>query len=163
MTVILGIDPGSRKTGYGLIVSEGSHNTYLAHGCMHFRAGTLAERLQQIFAGISEIVQQYQPTEAAVEQIFVHTNPQSALKLGHARGAALVALNMPVSEYPARVVKQAITGYGAASKLQIQQMIKLFLKLSINIQEDAADALGVALCHAHSRVLAKKLAWLQQK
>lgn len=158
MAIIIGIDPGSRKTGYGIIRSDGLNSVHLTHGCMFLHQGTLAERLQQIFLRLQEIVQHYQPTEAAVEQIFLHTNPQSALKLGHARGAALVALQVPVTEYPVRVIKQAITGYGGASKIQIQQMIKCLLNLHLDkLQEDAADALAVALCHANSRNMVVKL------
>lgn len=158
MAIIIGVDPGSRKTGYGVIHSDGCNTIHIAHGCMHLTGDTLTERLQQIFVGLQEVVHRYQPTEAAVEQVFMHTNPQSSLKLGHARGAALVALSIPVIEYPVRVIKKAITGYGAASKLQIQHMIKCLLNLHLtNIQEDAADALAVALCHANSRNMAAKL------
>lgn len=151
MTIIIGIDPGSRKTGYGLIRVEGQRNIHLAHGCLDLKGKTLAERLQQIEAGLRELIQQFQPQEAAIEQVFMHANPNSALKLGQARGAALVALGLPAAEYSARAIKQAIVGYGAATKEQVQSMVKRLLLISEKIQSDAADALAIALCHAHSR------------
>lgn len=157
MTIIIGIDPGSRKTGYGIIQSKGEHHIHLAHGCMNLTGKTLAQRLQQIFTGLQEIIQHYQPEEAAIEEVFMHENPNSALKLGQARGAALVAISVPVIEYPARVIKKAIVGYGAASKDQVQQMVKRFLNLDTKLQADAADALAIALCHAHSRVMMARL------
>jgi len=157
MTIIIGIDPGSRKTGYGLIQIQGQRNIHLAHGCLALNGETLAERLQQIFSGLREIIQQYQPQEAAIEQVFMNDNPNSALKLGQARGAALVAISSPVIEYSARAIKQAIVGYGAASKEQVQQMVKRLLNIQTKIQSDAADALAIALCHAHSRAWSTKL------
>jgi crossover junction endodeoxyribonuclease RuvC len=157
MTIILGIDPGSRKTGYGLIQIVGSHSLHLASGCMTLKGESLAERLQQIFSGLREVITCYQPQEAAIEQVFMHENPNSALKLGQARGAALVAVTIPVVEYSARLVKQAIVGYGAASKEQVQQMVKRILKLDLPLQADAADALAIALCHAHSRSMLAKI------
>ncbi len=157
MTIILGIDPGSRKTGYGVIQVQGNQSRHLAHGCLSLSGATLAERLQQIFAGLREVIQQYQPQEAAIEQVFMHENVNSALKLGHARGAALVAIGMPIVEYSARSIKQAIVGYGAASKDQVQHMVKRFLNIQDNIQSDASDALAIALCHAHSRTLLTKM------
>lgn len=160
MTIIIGIDPGSRKTGYGLIRVEARRTVHVAHGCLALKGETLAERLQQIYTGLRELIQQFQPQEAAIEQVFMQENPNSALKLGQARGAALVALGMPAVEYSARSIKQAIVGYGAASKDQVQQMVKRLLKVPEKIQSDAADALAIALCHAHSRTLAGKLARL---
>ncbi len=157
MTVIIGIDPGSRKTGYGLIRVEANRNVHLAHGCLSLKGESLAERLQEIYAGLRELIEQFQPQEAAIEQVFMHENPNSALKLGQARGAALVAIGMPVNEYSARSIKQAIVGYGAASKDQVQNMVKRFLNLQGKIQSDAADALAIALCHAHSRTMLAKL------
>ncbi len=163
MTIIIGIDPGSRKTGYGLIRVQGNTSFHLAHGCLSLNGETLADRLQQIFIGLQEIIQQYQPQEAAIEQVFMHENPSSALKLGQARGAALVAIGMPVIEYSARHIKQAIVGYGGASKEQVQQMVKRLLNIPAKLQSDAADALAIALCHAHSRTLNSKLAALLSK
>lgn len=163
MTVIIGIDPGSRKTGYGLIRVQGNASFHLAHGCLVLKGETLAERLQQIFTGLRELILHYQPQEAAIEQVFMHENPNSALKLGQARGAALVAVSMPVNEYSARRIKQSIVGYGAASKEQVQQMVKRLLNLQAKLQSDAADALAIALCHAHSRTLNSKLAALFTK
>lgn len=163
MTTIIGIDPGSRKTGYGVIQVKGNQTVHLTHGCLLLNGTTLAERLQQIFLGLREVIQQYQPQEAAIEQVFMHENANSALKLGHARGAALVAIGIPIVEYSARVVKQAIVGYGAATKEQVQQMVKRFLNLQVKIQSDASDALAIALCHAHSRTVLSKLGQLREK
>lgn len=157
MTIIIGIDPGSRKTGYGVINIEGNRTTHVAHGCLALKGEAMAERLQQIFANLREIITLYRPEEAAIEQVFMHENPSSALKLGQARGAALVALSMPVMEYSARSIKQAIAGYGAASKEQVQQMVKQILNLSGKLQADAADALAIAICHAHSRLMLARL------
>lgn len=163
MTIIIGIDPGSRKTGYGVIRTEGGRNTHVTHGCLNLTGASLADRLQQIFAGLQAVIQGYQPQEAAIEQVFMHENANSALKLGHARGVAMVAVNLPVAEYSPRAIKQAIVGYGAASKEQVQQMVKRFLNLDIKLQADAADALAIALCHAYSRTLAAKIGELTKK
>jgi crossover junction endodeoxyribonuclease RuvC len=111
------------------------------------------ERLRQIFLGLQAIIQSYQPQEAAIEQVFMQENANSALKLGQARGAAIVALTIPVSEYSARQVKKSVVGHGAANKDQVQFMVKRLLNLSGSLQPDAADALAVALCHAHARGL----------
>lgn len=152
MTTIIGIDPGSRYTGYGVIRCEGNQSIYVDSGCLCLiESVTVAERLQKIFSGLREIIQRYQPNEAAIEQIFMHDNPHSALKLGQARGAAIVALEMPLMEYSARQVKQSVVGYGAASKKQVQHMVQRLLNLSERPQADAADALAIALCHAHLR------------
>ncbi len=163
MTIIVGIDPGSRKTGYGFIRVEANQSFHLAHGCLALKGETLAERLQQIYSGLRELIQQFQPQEAAIEQVFMHENPNSALKLGQARGAALVAIGMPAIEYSARSIKQAIVGYGAASKEQVQLMVKRLLNLPSKIQSDAADALAIALCHAHSRTINAQLSKLLGK
>lgn len=163
MTIIIGIDPGSRKTGYGLIKAEGDRHIHLAHGCMNLSAKTLSERLRQIYDGLRDIIQTYGPEEAAIEEVFMHENPSSALKLGQARGAVLVAVGIPVIEYSARVIKQAIVGYGNASKEQIQQMVKRFLNLEGKLQADAADALAIALCHANSRTLRSRIGELTKK
>ncbi|GAB4344953.1 MAG: crossover junction endodeoxyribonuclease RuvC [Gammaproteobacteria bacterium] len=150
---ILGIDPGSRITGYGVIEVEGSRNRYIASGCVRVGEKTLPERLQEIFAGVSEIVTTYRPEQMAIEQVFMHRNADSALKLGQARGAAICAAtshHLPVSEYAARAVKQAIVGKGGATKEQVQHMVCVLLGLEERPQADAADALAVALCHGHT-------------
>ncbi|MDQ2994079.1 MAG: crossover junction endodeoxyribonuclease RuvC [Pseudomonadota bacterium] len=154
MPIILGIDPGSRITGYGVIASEGNRHRYIASGCIKTNADTMAERLHQVYSGISDIITQYRPVESGVEEVFLNKNVNSALKLGQARGAALVAIaaqSVAVAEYTPRKIKQAVVGYGGAEKHQVQHMIKLLLNLSELPQQDAADALAVALCHAHSR------------
>lgn len=153
MTVIIGIDPGSRRTGYGLIKLDGNRHIYLTSGHLDVSAYPVAERLRKIFLGLQEIINSYQPHEAAIEQVFMQENPNSALKLGQARGAAIVALDIPVAEYSAREVKKSVVGSGAAKKEQVQYMVKRLLNLSGNLQPDAADALAIALCHAHSRSL----------
>lgn len=153
MTIIIGIDPGSRKTGYGIIKVEAKGSRYLTSGHLALKGDQLAERLQQLFTGLRELVDQYQPDEAAIEQVFVQENVNSALKLGQARGAAIVAVNRPIAEYSPRTIKQAITGYGNAAKEQIQVMVQRLLNINTKLQPDEADALAVALCHAHSRVL----------
>jgi crossover junction endodeoxyribonuclease RuvC len=166
MAVILGIDPGSRITGYGVIHTTGQQHRYITSGCIRTQADVLSERLQQIFDGIGEIMRQHQPDEVAIEQVFMHQNANAALKLGQARGAAIVAAAIhvvPVAEYSARQIKQAVVGYGAATKEQVQHMIRSLLRLPGKPQADAADALGVAVCHAHTghsltnrQLLAKK-------
>lgn len=154
MPVILGIDPGSRITGFGVIQSDGLRHRYIASGAIKTSAGSMASRCHQIYQGIAEVVANYVPEEVGVEQVFMDSNANSALKLGQARGAALVAVaaqNLVVAEYSPRKIKQCVVGYGAAEKDQIQHMIKLLLNLSGTPQVDAADALAVAVCHAHSR------------
>lgn len=149
--LILGIDPGSRITGYGVIESNGVKHKYIASGCVVTKGKEIPERLQQIFTGISEVIRLYQPKEAAVEQVFVNRNVNSALKLGQARGAALVALanhSLAVAEYTPRQIKQTVIGFGAAEKGQIQHMVVQLLKLSGKPAVDAADALAIAICHA---------------
>jgi crossover junction endodeoxyribonuclease RuvC len=153
MTRILGIDPGSRITGYGLIEVNGKEISYIAAGCIQAGDGALAERLGQIFKGITAIIEDYHPDEVAVEQIFMHQNPDSALKLGHARGAAICAavnVLLPIFEYTPSQIKQAVVGRGHAAKSQVQYMIRLLLKLSSEPAADAADALACALCHGHA-------------
>ena len=154
MTTILGIDPGSRITGYGVITCVRQNYTYLAAGCIRVSATDLSEKLQQVFTGISEVMATYKPDEVAVEQVFVHRNVAGALKLGQARGAAIVAVSLhsvPVAEYAARQIKQSVVGYGAAKKEQMQEMVVGLLQLSSTPTADAADALAVALCHAQTR------------
>lgn len=153
MIRILGIDPGSRKTGFGVIESEGSRVSYITSGTIKLPKGSLPERLKVIFENVSEIIEQYQPGQMAIEDVFFARDPRAALKLGQARGAAIVAgvmENLPVAEYAARTVKQSVVGTGAASKEQVQHMVKQLLKLPGLPAEDAADGLAVALCHAYS-------------
>ncbi len=153
MTIILGIDPGSRITGYGVIKQLGAKFEYLGSGCIRMQGDELASRLHQIYNGVSEIINQFQPTMFAIEQVFMAKNPDSALKLGQARGAAIVAatnMQLPVAEYSARQIKQSVVGKGNADKTQVQHMVTHILKLSATPQADAADALAVALCHSHT-------------
>lgn len=151
--IIIGIDPGSRRTGYGVIRLEGNRHIHLESGFLDVSAYPVAERLQRIYAGVKEIVATFQPQEAAIEQVFMHENPGSALKLGQARGAAMVALTIPLFEYSARQVKKSVVGGGAARKEQVQFMVGRLLNLGQKLQADAADALAIALCHAHARDL----------
>ncbi len=156
---ILGIDPGSRITGYGIIDFHKNHARHVASGCIHLRGGDLTARLLAIFDGITAIVEAEAPAELAVEQVFFHRNAASALKLGQARGAALMAgitRGLPLHEYSPNQVKQAVTGRGHAPKDQVQHMIKILLCLRDLPASDAADALAVAICHGHtSQTLAR--------
>ncbi len=155
MTMIVGIDPGSIRTGFGIINSEKNNLTHIAHGTIHAKGNSMAARLHFIYEQLCEMIARYQPHEAAVEEVFMQINFQSALKLGQARGAALIALAryaVPIHEYSARVIKKTAVGFGAASKEQMQFMVRAQLKLVANPQADAADALAIAICHAqHSR------------
>lgn len=156
MITILGIDPGSRITGYGLINAERNKIYYLDSGCIRTSAKFLSQRLWQIFDGISQLMSNYQPNEVALENVFVQKNPNSALKLGHARGVIMVAVaahQIIPSEYSPRAVKQAVVGYGAAEKHQVKHMIVKLLKLNSSPQNDAADALAVAICHSYRVIL----------
>ncbi|MDP5239173.1 crossover junction endodeoxyribonuclease RuvC [Uliginosibacterium sp. 31-16] len=160
-TRILGIDPGLRITGFGVIERQGSQLHYIASGCIKSPDGSLPERLKVILAGVQEVVDTYHPAEAAVEIVFVNVNPQSTLLLGQARGAAicgLVSRDLPVAEYTALQVKQAVVGYGKANKEQVQHMVKRLLQLEGDPQADAADALAVAISHAHGGSMAGGLA-----
>lgn len=164
--LILGIDPGSRITGYGVINSVGNRNEYVTSGCIRIKGEILADKLQQIFTGVTEIINQFQPQEMAIEQVFMARNADSALKLGQARGVAMVAgtnEGLPIYEYAARKVKQSVVGNGAADKHQVQQMVTHILKLTGTPQADAADALAIALCHAHTRVSLIKTATSKSK
>ena len=151
----MGIDPGSRITGYGVIDLDGPRSRYVASGCIQTDSSRpLPERLKIIFEGVAGVIREHQPVEAAVEQVFMHRNPDSALKLGQARGAALCAVVMaglPVSEYAPRAIKQAVVGSGAADKTQVQRMVGLLLNRAEPLSADAADALAVAICHGHTR------------
>jgi crossover junction endodeoxyribonuclease RuvC len=150
---ILGIDPGLRSTGFGVIDKAGSALLYVTGGCIKTdAAGSLPERIKTILDGIAEIVATYQPQQAAVEIVFVNVNPQSTLLLGQARGAAiagLVTANLPVAEYTALQVKQAVVGHGKAAKEQVQAMVARLLNLPGTPSADAADALACAIAHAH--------------
>ena len=152
MNRVLGIDPGSRITGYGVVDYEINRLRHIASGQLRSTASTLAGRLQEIFIGLQEAVERYQPKEVAIERVFLHRNVASALKLGHARGVAIVAATseaLPVYEYSATQVKQATTGRGRASKEQVQHMVRVLLNLDHGLTNDASDALAVALCHSH--------------
>lgn len=156
---ILGIDPGLNVTGFGVIDSDGHHSRYVHSGNIRGSAGDsgMAQRLGRIFRELTEVISRYRPMEVAVEEVFVSRNMSSALKLGHARGAAISAAvqsQVPVCEYSARYVKQAIVGNGAASKEQVQHMVLRLLALHGKLQEDEADALAVSLCHAHTSIQA---------
>ena len=150
---ILGIDPGSRVTGYGLLDKEGDRIRFVACGVIRTSPRLdFAARLREIHDGLCEVIGGQRPDWAAVEEVFMARNPMSALKLGHARGVAMLAaarLGLPLREYSARAVKQAVTGYGGAAKEQVQQMVRVLLRLSASPSQDAADALAVALCHAN--------------
>ena len=156
MTRILGIDPGSRVTGWGVIESDGRHNRHVAHGHIKVEGDCLADKLACIFSRVTALVGEYEPAESAVEEVFMSKNASSALKLGQARGAAVCALataGLPVAEYAARLVKQSVVGKGSADKTQVQHMVGVLLNLKgEKLQADAADALGVALCHGHLRL-----------
>lgn len=153
MSIILGVDPGSRKTGFGVINTIGDRCEYIASGVIRVEQYEFAERLEKIFTSLQQIIRQYSPEMMVVEQVFMANNASSALKLGQARGVAIVAgatLNVEMYEYSARQIKQAVVGKGAASKEQVQHMVSYLLKLSASPQEDAADALAAALCHANT-------------
>ncbi|MCX4160396.1 MULTISPECIES: crossover junction endodeoxyribonuclease RuvC [Paraburkholderia] len=150
---ILGIDPGLRVTGFGVIDQSGHQLAYVASGVIKTSDADLPSRLGTIFEGISTLIRQHAPDQSAIEKVFVNVNPQSTLLLGQARGAAicgLVAGGVPVAEYTALQLKQAVVGYGRATKEQMQHMVVRLLNLSGLPGTDAADALGMAICHAHS-------------
>jgi len=162
MSLILGIDPGSRVTGYGIVQSVDSGSEYITSGCIrtsnHF---PLSEKLDEIFTGITQIIERYCPQEMAIEQVFMAKSAASALKLGQARGVAIVAatqLGLPVSEYAAKKVKQAVVGTGAAKKQQMQHMVRLLLNLNAVPQQDAADALAIAICHINTQQSLNRIA-----
>lgn len=154
MIRILAIDPGSRITGFGVIDVQGRHIEYVDSGCIRLPDVVLAERLKNIYIGVGSLIDQHKPDEFAIEEVFLAKNANSALKLGQARGAAIVAAAMSglqVAEYAAKRVKQSVVGSGSADKEQVQQMVQLLLKLDKAPQADAADALAIAMCHAHTR------------
>lgn len=154
---VLGIDPGSRITGYGLVDCVAGKRSaspiYIASGCVKPKATAFPERLAEIYRGVSQLIVQYEPHMLSIEEVFLARNPQSALKLGQARGvaiAAAVAHDLPVAEYAARRVKQVVVGTGGASKIQVQHMVRVLLNLQAAPGEDAADALAIAICHVNT-------------
>jgi len=156
LTLVLGIDPGSRITGYGVVLDRGLGRgcEYVASGCIRTGTGELHERLQVVYRSVREVIQAHGPVTMGIERVFMARNADSALKLGQARGAAIVAgaeEGLEIAEYSATQVKQAITGTGGASKEQVQLMVMHLLKLTVKPQIDASDALAIALCHAHTR------------
>lgn len=158
---ILGIDPGLRITGFGVIDKAGQKLHYVASGCIRTPAGELAERLKVILDSLTEVIEQHQPQQVALEKVFVNVNPQSTLLLGQARGAAICAAvlaGLPVAEYTALQVKQAVVGNGHAKKEQVQDMVQRLLQLSGTPSPDAADALACAISHAHGGMGFGKLA-----
>jgi len=151
---VLGIDPGSVVTGYGLIESDGARSFHLAHGHIRVKGKSFPEKLGHIHSALCEVITQWQPHEVAIEQVFLSNNPMSALKLGQARGAAITAAmsqQLDISEYAPRLVKKVVTGAGAADKKQVQTMVRALLGIVAEVQVDAADGLAIAICHAHSR------------
>jgi crossover junction endodeoxyribonuclease RuvC len=165
MTRILGIDPGSRVTGYGIIDQQGQQLRYVASGCIRIKGEALAERLGMIFTGVNEVIDEYLPEEMAVERVFMNKNADSALKLGQARGAAIcagVTCTLPVDEYAAREIKQAVVGKGGATKEQVQHMVRVLLSLDRQPPSDAADALAVAICHGHIRETRSRVGVMQR-
>ena len=161
-TRVLGIDPGFRVTGYGILDTNGQQSRHVANGVIKTtQEESLAGRLAIIYREVGSLVEQHRPEELAIEQVFVAKNADSALKLGHARSAAICAsfeYEIPVFEYAARQVKQAIVGKGGASKEQVQHMVRVLLSIDGALLMDASDALGIALCHAHSRTVARQYA-----
>jgi crossover junction endodeoxyribonuclease RuvC len=159
--IILGIDPGSRITGYGIIKSIKQQQQYLTSGCIKITSNDWGYRLKQIYDDLLQIITQYKPQQISIEKIFVHKNASSALKLGQARGAAIVAaatIGIPIHEYSARQIKQAVVGFGNADKKQVQSMVQTILSLDKKPQEDAADALAIAMCHGlHTASLLTKI------
>lgn len=152
ITRILGIDPGLRTTGYGVLDRDGNHLIYVASGCVRPVGSDLPVRLKSILEGLREVIALHSPHQVAIEQVFVNVNPQSTLLLGQARGTAICAAvlaGLPVAEYTALQVKQSVVGAGHARKEQVQEMVKRLLNLSAHPSADAADALACAICHAH--------------
>lgn len=157
---ILGIDPGSQTTGFGLIDVRGSVTTPVEWGGIKTN-GEHSARLRDIFVALGRIVAQHRPAEIAIERVFLHRNADSALKLGQARAAALCAtfeFDVPIHEYSARHIKKAVVGRGGAEKAQVQHMVRLMLGIREEVQADAADALAAALCHAHARIARSAIA-----
>ena len=146
----MGIDPGSLITGWGIVEIEGNQLTHIANGSLYIKSKPFPPRLQEIYQGLTKVIEEYKPSEASVEQVFVSRNAQSALKLGHARGVAIIAaLNagMEIHEYTPTEIKQAVTGTGRAAKEQVGLMVQTLLALPAPAQTDASDALAAAICH----------------
>src|SRR3982750_2278996 len=152
---ILGLDPGSLRTGFGVIDCAGGTLTIVAQGCIATAGGPLADRLRIIHSKVAELIELHSPQEIAVERVFMSKNADSALKLGQARGAALAAVPVAIEvhEYAPRAIKLAVVGVGGAEKAQVAHMVKQLLRVKLKLAADAADALAIAICHAHSRRL----------
>jgi crossover junction endodeoxyribonuclease RuvC len=166
MARILGVDPGSRITGFGIIDVRGASIRHVAHGAIRTADGAFPQRLRCIFNELSAVLEEYRPDAVAIEQVFVNRNVDSALKLGQARGAAICAAavrELPIAEYTPTQVKQAVVGTGAAGKEQVQFMVRALLKIAQALQPDAADALAVALCHNQHSPLEQRLARLRRE
>ncbi len=151
--IVLGIDPGSRITGYGIVCMQGSVLSYLGSGCINAGSGALYLRLKTIYSAVGTLIEQFQPTVMAIEETFLAKNVQSTVKLAEARGAAMTAgatAGLAVYEYTPMQIKQAVVGYGAAQKNQVQYMVQQILRLTGTPQADAADALACAICHAYT-------------
>ena len=149
--IILGVDPGSRTTGFGLIDNQPNRIIYIHSGFLKIKGNSLPQRLGQIYQQIETVIATYKPEHMSVEQVFMHRNADSALKLGQARGAAICAAyqaGLEIAEYAPREIKQAVVGKGAASKVQVQHMVKHLLGLRDPLQEDESDGLAIAICHA---------------
>lgn len=160
MIRILGIDPGSRVTGYGIVEMRGNQAVCISHGCFRLQADTLPERLSYLHLELNKLIASYSPQEMAIESVFVHRNVDSALKLGQARGTAIACVgvnSIPVHEYTPAEIKKSVVGRGNAAKSQVQHMVQAILGIHKSPQADAADALAVALCHGHSRSLNSQL------
>jgi crossover junction endodeoxyribonuclease RuvC len=155
MVRIIGIDPGLRNTGWGIVEQNASHLVYVADGSVHSDANTpLAERLLQIHAQLMEVLRDFAPLEAAIEETFVNKDARATLKLGQARGVVMLApamLGIPVCEYAPNVIKKSVVGAGHAEKVQVQHMVKLLLPRALMKTADSVDALAIAICHAHHR------------
>ena len=168
MAVVLGIDPGSRITGYGRVKIVGGKLEYLGSGCIRTHGDVQAVKLGQIYDGVTEIIREFSPDYFAIEEVFLAKNPMSTIKLGQARGVAQVAAvkqGIEVFEYSARQIKQAVVGYGNAQKFQVQAMVMHLLSLAKSPQADAADALACAICHAYtiSSLIGLSIGGLSQK
>jgi crossover junction endodeoxyribonuclease RuvC len=160
LTRVLGIDPGSRVTGFGLIESDGTRSRHIDSGCITTTRSEFPVRLGEIFRGIADVLERWRPEEVAIEQVFVSRNASSALKLGQARGAAISAIviqDIPVFEYTPAAVKQGLVGNGRAEKEQVQHMVNVILSLHGQRAFDESDALAVALCHAHSHATRRQI------
>jgi crossover junction endodeoxyribonuclease RuvC len=161
---ILGVDPGSRMTGVGIIEINGDRVTPVYYGAIKAGSGEFNERLGMIFSGLQALIKEHRPEQAAIETVFVAHNSASAIKLGQARGAAVcaaISCEIPVSDYSPRSIKQAIVGRGGADKVQVQHMVGILLGIREPIQNDAADALAVALCHQHTSHTLARMAMMK--